>query len=546
MKVININIENISGWSYYSKNNVNFWLKGYIINFNNEEIYNRIISIINHCKNFQEELEKLIKLFRGHFAIIVESRSVFFMAADQVGSIPLFYSYIENVFFISANAKNLRQLIGEDKIFLNKNATLEVEMSGCTINNETMIEGLFRLEAGNYFYLEEGSSSPKILSYYKFWDKSELHNSSDLNVILKDIFSSYIEHINGRQVIIPLSAGFDSRLIASMFQKFGYKNVICFTFGKINSFEHKIAEKVASKLGFKWVPIYTSRKKIREFLRSKEAEKYYDFSETYSNSPGMLDIFAIKQLTSMPGISKNAVIINGHTGDFISGSHIPKNVSNNILNSKKSNLDELSSHFLSKHFSLWKSYRTQKNDKKITNRLNLVTNKYLQNGKVPEYLIFETLELLTRQSKVILSNQKAYEFYNFSWMLPFWDQEYIKFWSNQPLEKKINGTFYKEELIRLNFGDVWQNIPINDKKIPFLVNFSRNFFKLFFIFSAKDNWQRFDNRWFYYFYEDSGNIGNITYFEAVKDQKGFRNTLSWRVKKYVDSFKKSLESISKT
>jgi len=45
MKVININIENISGCSYYSKNNVNFWLKGYIINFNNEEIYNRIISI---------------------------------------------------------------------------------------------------------------------------------------------------------------------------------------------------------------------------------------------------------------------------------------------------------------------------------------------------------------------------------------------------------------------------------------------------------------------------------------------------------------------
>ena len=35
----------------------------------------------------------------------------------------------------------------------------------------------------------------------------------------------------GKQIAIPLSGGYDSRLIASGLHKIGFKNVICFSYG---------------------------------------------------------------------------------------------------------------------------------------------------------------------------------------------------------------------------------------------------------------------------------------------------------------------------
>jgi asparagine synthase (glutamine-hydrolysing) len=545
METVDVNIDKLYGWSFYLKHGVKLWFKGYSLESNVEEIHTKIILIIKESKYCINDLERVIKDIRGHFALVIESKNLFFMSVDQISSIPLFYSQIGNVLSVSPNATTLRDKMSTGSILINNQAVLEVTMSGCTLLQETMIDKLCRLDAGNYLYIEKDILDLNIVSYYKYWDDVFIKKKTDFDTTIREIFSKYIKYLNGRQVIVPLSGGNDSRLVVSMLREFNYENVICFTFGKEGCFEHGIAKNVSSKLGYRWVPIYQTRKKVREYLGSQEAKKYYQFSETYSNPPGMLDIFAIKELVNKVDIANDAVIINGHTGDFISGSHIPSGIPYNVLNHKTCKLDKLSKPFLSKHFSLWNCYRNRKNDSKITHKLNSIVESYLRTGRtVPEYIIFETLELLTRQSKLILGNQKGYDFYNLTWMLPFWDKEYLKYWSSQPIENKIGGSYYKQELIRYNYGGVWQEIPVNKKTIPIIAKLFRNIFKPFFIFSKKKKWISFDKRWFYYFYEDSANIGIIRYFETIIDRCGFRNTLSWRVLKYVRRVQKSTDLTS--
>jgi asparagine synthase (glutamine-hydrolysing) len=334
---------------------------------------------------------------------------------------------------------------------------------------------------------------------------------------------------------VPLSGGYDSRLIVSLLYEFDYKNVICFTFGKKNSFEHQAAKKITTQLNYDWFPIYQTKKLIRKYNKSEHAEKYYSFCETFAHPPSMLDAFAIHELIKQAPIEKDAVVINGNTGDFISGGHIPQNIGFECL-IKNSNALGLDKSFLNKHFSLWECYRTSNNDKKMITNLNKVVSKYLDSD-IPEYMIYETLEVLHRQSKLILSMQRVYEFNNLSWAIPFWDREYVKYWAKLPLQNKLNSSHYREQLLNLNYAGIWENIPINNEKIPLFLRFLRLFFMVFFIFSNRKKWKKFDKKWFYFFYEDTANIGLVNYRQIITDKRGYRNALSWRALNYINRIK---------
>ena len=535
---VRVNIDETFSWKCYLQDDIKLFFSGYLLDCSIEDVQSRIISIIKNESDIVHELQELIISLRGHFSFVLQTDRWVFSAVDQVCSIPIFYMQTDQILYLSNRASLIKDEINKEDLSINDDALLEIKMSGCTISEKTLVNGLFRLDAGNYAFFQKNTEL-EIVNYYKYWNECNQASEStdDFDKVIKSVFSRYISYLDGRQVIVPLSGGYDSRLIVSMLYEFNYKNVICFTFGKKNSFEHKAAEKIASRLNYKWFPIYQTKKLIRKYIKSEHAEKYYSFCETFSNPPSMVDAFAIQQLIKKAPIEKDAVVINGNTGDFISGGHIPVNIDFEKL-IKGSNCLGLDVHFLNKHFSLWDAYRTVNNDKKMITNLNKVVNKYLNsNSNIPEYMIYETLEVLHRQSKLILSMQRGYEFNNLSWVLPFWDKEYVKYWGGKSIKGKMNSSYYREQLLKHNYAGVWKDIPVNNKTIPVLVRLIRVLFMSFFIFSNKSKWKRFDKKWFYYFYEDTANIGIVRYWQILNDKLGYRNALSWRVMKYINSIK---------
>ncbi len=73
----------------------------------------------------------------------------------------------------------------------------------------------------------------------------------ELEALLWDVFRRLDKAIGDRPIVVPLSAGYDSRLVVSALHALGRRNVICFSYGKPGGFEITTAKAVAEKLNYK-------------------------------------------------------------------------------------------------------------------------------------------------------------------------------------------------------------------------------------------------------------------------------------------------------
>ena len=83
---------------------------------------------------------------------------------------------------------------------------------------------------------------------YDFTSKNDDVLISELDEIYNNATKKMIKYLNGRQAVIPLSGGNDSRLIAYYLTKNNYKNVVAYTYGSKENSEIEISRRVAEFL----------------------------------------------------------------------------------------------------------------------------------------------------------------------------------------------------------------------------------------------------------------------------------------------------------
>ena len=115
-----------------------------------------------------------------------------------------------------------------------------------------------------------------------------------------------------------------------------------------NNSDALIAKKVADHLNLNWEYIWFNKHRFRKLFFSRFKEDYDIFSDHLSCIPNYGEIFFLKELKERGYFTKNPIIINGQTGDFNSGLHIPsilyaldkegKNNNSSILESIKKTL----------------------------------------------------------------------------------------------------------------------------------------------------------------------------------------------------------------
>jgi asparagine synthase (glutamine-hydrolysing) len=537
--MININVNNIL-WKYYSDKKIRLWIKGYIYS-------HTIQSILGICNDInQAQIELFLKSLDGHFGIIVQTESFTFMATDKIRSAPLFFIKIKNNFFIDSDPKNLVNFDEFDKT-INEDAKLEISMSGYTIGNKTLYKKLHSLKAGELVIFQDNSH--KYFQYYKYF--GEIVNKSfdeyleELSEVTIKIFQKMQKNIGNRQIVVPLSAGNDSRLVVSVLKYLGAKNVKCYSYGTPGNFESDIARIIAKKLGYDWKFIPLIHKSEKNFYASKSYKKYLAYGETYSSVPYIQSLSTIKYLKGLDWIDQDAIFVNGNTGDFISGGHINPEArfvynDQSILLRKDNILNQL----VEKHFSLWGYLKTKDNLSKIKNNLwNEIAKGCHECSELSNnHQFYEYSEFIDRQSKYVISGQRAYEYYGYEWRLPLWDDEYLLFWQKVPLNFKLKQKLYKGMLKKKNFGDVWSDeIPVNKKMItPKWIIPLRFICKIPFSFFGKKGkkaWKQFDINFFYYFMDITHIMDAVNYARVIKDIfKKPRNIVSWTSEDYLSKF----------
>ncbi|MDP8218259.1 MAG: asparagine synthetase B family protein [Candidatus Theseobacter exili] len=406
-----------------------------------------------------EDFVNLIKILNGFFAIIVERKDgAIWAAVDRMRSIPLFFGHKGNQGFFSDEAQWVIDQICVPEL-KSPSACTDFLFSGYVTGNRTLYPSLKQLEAGNVLALipDEKNLKIELLEYYSFLHgdySTETPNDllEEQDRVVVGVFERLARAAGGSQKIVPLSRGLDSRLVVMMLKRLGFKNVLCFSYGVPGNREAEISKKVAKELGFHWEFVPYTPELWGQYYHSNLRKPYFSFAHGLSSLPHIQDWPAVAELKKH-GIAENgAMFVPGHSGDFLAGSHLGPD----FFSNKTFSLDQVIEAIFEKHFVL----HHEKNLSKLPSPLepNLFGIKKRIRSQLKAIPIetpadgasaFEYWDWKERQAKFIVNSVRVYEYYGFSWWLPLWDREMLRFWQKVPLGLREDQWLYKEYVTRV-------------------------------------------------------------------------------------------------
>ena len=414
------------------------FLKGKIFQkgklLNNDDV----ISLLSDVHS-QEKLLDLISDFTGFFYLGIELEDNIILATDIVRTYPIFYKISNTAIHLSENAFDLRE-----------NEALSIHdvdgflMCGYVIGNKTIFQDIFQVETANIVSISKKDGKVSCSQYYHLSSSFEKTIKKDcflkLNNTYENVVRRLIDYAKGRTIVVPLSAGYDSRLLIMLLKRLEVENVICFTYGSnqiydMYQWEIDISKKVAKSLGYKWICISYTYSKWNKLLNSAETEEYVKYASCGISLISHQDWLAVCELKSRKLIPEDSIFVPGHSGDFIAGSHIPKNISfdntyewSDILNANRDK------HF--DQFALSKDKKTELCKLFFYPAPSLSAIDYINQ--------LETFNWKERQSKHICHTARLYEFYNYDWYFPLWDKELVDFWySIHPKERQGRKLYFE-------------------------------------------------------------------------------------------------------
>ncbi|MEA5598798.1 asparagine synthetase B family protein [Rivularia sp. UHCC 0363] len=454
-------------WLVYSKDNIEIWFKGFA--FYEEsflELSNLVDLVLPIVDNSSwDKLSELIKNMNGSFALVIKTEQVIVAAVDRLRSIPLFYGEHQNILYLSDDAHWVREKVRDTE--MNDLNVTEFLLTAYVTGQETLFPNLKQIQAGEILLAKQHSDLLKIDTqrYYRFihgnyFDASEEELCSLMDTMLLGVFQRLLKSIGNRTVVIPLSGGYDSRLIVTMLKRLGKENVICFSYGRKGNWEANISKQVADTLGYPWYFVPYSRQSWYEWFNSEEMTIYYKYATGLTSLAHLQDWAAVWKLKQDNKIPNDAVFVPGHSGDFVGGSHIPREFE------YKSKISEqrLIENIWKKHYSLWDwSKYFNHLSLPLKNRILSHLSDFSFDSGENAASAFECWDWQERQAKFIVNSVRIYEFWDYEWRIPLWDYEMMEFWERVPLNLRIgkklydfySETIFKKYKVNYSLDDIW-------------------------------------------------------------------------------------------
>lgn len=539
---VRIDIRPEFGWRVLEHSDVQMWFAGHLYSpaCEGEEAARQVARVVEDAGSDDVVRSRLEKL-DGQFAFVLVSRKRVLAVVDRVRSRPLFYSYHRNKLIISTQALRLCSELDCDEDQLNLDCALCLAMSGYVLGRDTLYGPVKQLRAGEALLFDRSANQPIITRYYLYRplplqgeDPAGLRKA--LAELILRVFEKLVASVRGRTILVPLSGGLDSRLIASGLAELGHRNVVCYAYGQPGNYEAHTSRLVAERLGFRWFFVPITHRLMAEQYRSVEHASYIEFADSCSSVPVEHEYASTKLLASLGYIPDSVVIVNGQSGDFLTGGHIPEELSSsNERRSVEGRREVIFSAAVAKHFSLWESLKTGDNLKRLASLfwddLNAVTPLWGEDGL--DYGLYECSEWQNRQSKYVVSGQRVYEFFGYDWRLPLWQNDFLDYWAAAPLKEKIGQRLYREMLLAENWGGVWRDLPVRRYPSPRWLRVVRPLAKYVVGLGGQSMWHRLDHRWLAYWYDIQGKIAVAPYNRVIRDKRGWRNSISWLTEAYL-------------
>jgi len=401
-----------------------------------QDILNELLqSIKNNRIN-----ETLLEL-NGNYTIVIQDQESTYLFADKLKTYPLLYTKVDNEWIITDQAKIIMDAMKEyspDEV-----ALMTYLASGYLHGNQTFLKNCKIVAAGTYVQIREEAS---VHIYHKhIYDKVDMSDEAIMEGsvrTLENAIKRMMITIGNRPIWIPLSGGYDSRLLACVFKKLNIKNVSCYTYGISKSYEINISKKVAETLGFPWYFVEYNKQKILSMLKAPTHNEYMFYAMNLNTTAHFQDFIAFKELKEKGVIEDNAVIVPGHSGEILGRDQIPYN----LLDSNKSVAELLYSQYFK-----WNILK-KKYEKQVL--INLGTELNSTISKVDKTLtgdLFSNWNIQNRQANFIVNSVRVYEFFGVDWRVPLWDDELSEFWFSIKWNKNLKVILYNQFMFEKYF-----------------------------------------------------------------------------------------------
>jgi len=452
---VRIHLENnYSPWKMAEENDTQCWIKGDLF-YNDEPLQeSAALSLFSSlpfsCNTDSHVLRDLLLRINGSFALVIKTPCRILCVVDRIRSIPLFYAKTDSSLDISDDANNLREQINP---LLNEISGAEFLVAGYVTGSATLFDGIYQIRAGEYLDVTGEGGFLTTSVYHRFWHENYYPDTEEellkrLDIVFTQVFRRLITSIkeHGYQIVVPLSGGLDSRVIVSMLKRCGVDDAICFSYGRKGNREAKISRQVAEVLGYQWLFVeYPTNNS--DYYQPEDLKKFQRYAGNLVSLPHIQDFFAVKKLKADRAIPDNAIFLPGHTGDMLTGSHIPRNLDR----SQDCTNETFWEHILRTHYCLW----DWRNVAQIDQIFKEIIEKAIAGVEVDDSEscanAIELFDFSERQAKFIVNSVRVYEFFGYSWGIPLWDNELIEFFKKIPLKYRVGSCLYKKYTVEKLF-----------------------------------------------------------------------------------------------
>lgn len=386
-----------------------------------------------------QNLSQFCSRLNGLFTFIIRSERECMIVSDSVNYFPLFYTFKKGELIISDYWKDIIE--NTQQFYLNNDAVDEFLTAGFVLSDQTLDENIFKTNANKILTLtietaEKGVKQYKNFMTDSFSDLSFDQLSLEAEQVLLQAGKRLITFLNNRTAVVPLSGGYDSRLIVSLLKKMNYEKVVCFTYGKINP-EVSISKKVAEQLNYEWHFFDYTKINIDQYRKEPQYTDYLDDMANGFSMPYLMEYFAVKEMMNNEIIPGDSVFLPGHSGDFLGGSYIKKTVKNDL------SFQLLPAFLESKYFIFSKKKNPQR--KQITERIKQSLERI---GNVPNHGKFnmsvEEWDIQEKLSKFIFHSSQVFNFLGFQHYFVLWDKAMVDFYRNVPYRFRENKKLYDD------------------------------------------------------------------------------------------------------
>lgn len=267
-----------------------------------------------------DELKRILSRANGFFSVIHDTGEEIYAAVDHVRSWPVYYAVSDDV-YISDSAEWVHEsgdcggydpVVGTEYLF-----------TGFVTGRDTLSRDVKQVQAGELVTLDVDESGPSVHRERYFTqnptEKSTSVEKNALDEVLVEAVERLIEYADGRTILLGLSGGYDSRLVALLLSRLGYDNTVAFT-GNLSiqgtlasqgSGEVSVAKSIAEDLGFEHIELRSGRSDYGHIKDSAQMEMVNDIGYL-SEYPSINKVVQRRKLKEAGIDPDKVVLVIGH------------------------------------------------------------------------------------------------------------------------------------------------------------------------------------------------------------------------------------------